>query len=327
MGPLDPPVPYGLHQVSGPLLYIIYTSEIGPLLTATSVLGHLYAYLHCPASNATSAVLAISKTLDVLETWMSTNRLRLNPSKTQFIWFGTRQQLAKLDLSPIAADFPHFIFSPVVRDLGVTLDQELTFAPHIHRLCRDSYYQLRQLRIAIRSLTSESTATLIHAFTTAQLDYCSSLYAGLPVGRLRCLDSVLRTAAHLSGRIPKFGHVSRYMLDELHWLLQQRISYRIISLVWWSLLGLAPVYLRDLNHTTMGIPGHRSLRSTEQGLLLVPFAHTAIMQNRAFSVVGPSLWNGLSLALRLFPRIVSNSFYAYLKTFLFGRPEIISAPE
>src|SRR6218665_501341 len=96
----------------GPLLYIIYTSEIAPLLTATSVLGHLYAddiqaYIHCPASNATSAVLAISKTLDVLETWMSTNRLMLNPSKTQFIWFGTWQQLAKLDLSPIAADFRH----------------------------------------------------------------------------------------------------------------------------------------------------------------------------------------------------------------------------
>src|SRR6218665_231409 len=92
------PAPYGLSQdsVLGPLLYIIYTSEIGPLLTATSVLSHLYAddiqaYVHCSASNATSAVLAISKTLVVFETWMSTNRLRLNPSKTQFIWFGTRQ--------------------------------------------------------------------------------------------------------------------------------------------------------------------------------------------------------------------------------------------
>src|SRR6218665_1572015 len=118
MGPPDPHgslPPYGLPQgsVLGPLLYIIYTSEIGPLLTATSVLGHLYAddiqaYLHCPASNATFAVSAISKTLDVLETWMSTNRLRLNLSKTQFISFGTRQQLAKLDRSAIAAEFLSF---------------------------------------------------------------------------------------------------------------------------------------------------------------------------------------------------------------------------
>jgi len=62
----------------------------------------------------------------VLETWMLINHLSLNPSKTQFIWFGTWQQLAKLDLSAIATDFTHFTFSPGVRDLGVRLDQELT---------------------------------------------------------------------------------------------------------------------------------------------------------------------------------------------------------
>jgi len=60
--------------------------EIGPLLTATSVLGHLYAdaiqaYLHCTMSNAIAAVSTMSKTLGVAGTWISTNRLRLNPSK------------------------------------------------------------------------------------------------------------------------------------------------------------------------------------------------------------------------------------------------------
>src|SRR6218665_2367403 len=33
-------------------------------------------------------------------------------------------------------------------------------ATHIRHLCRDSFYQLRQLRTVIRSLTSESIATL-----------------------------------------------------------------------------------------------------------------------------------------------------------------------
>jgi len=48
----------------------------------------------------------------------------------------------------------------------------------------------------------------------------------------------------------------------------------------------------------MGIPGRRSLRSTECGFLIVPFARTTTKQNRVFSVVGPLFWNGLSLALR-----------------------------
>jgi|SRR6218665_533239 len=67
----------------------------------------------------------------------------------------------------------------------------------------------------------------------------------------------------------------------------------------------------------MGILGRRSLRSTERGFLIVPFARPTTKQNRVFSVVGPSFWNGgLSLALRFYPRILSNSCYAHLKAFL-----------
>jgi len=51
---------------------------------------------------------------------------RLNPSKTKYIWLGTRHQLAKFDLAAIAASFPQISFSVTVRDLVVTLDQELT---------------------------------------------------------------------------------------------------------------------------------------------------------------------------------------------------------
>src|SRR6218665_294847 len=45
-------------------------------------------------NNSRSTTLAAG----ALVAWMSSNRLRLNPSKTQYIWLGTRQQLAKLDL-------------------------------------------------------------------------------------------------------------------------------------------------------------------------------------------------------------------------------------
>lgn len=38
---------------------------------------------------------------------------------------------------------PSLLASSVFKDLGVTLDQEYTFAPHIQRLCRDFYYQSR----------------------------------------------------------------------------------------------------------------------------------------------------------------------------------------
>src|SRR5688572_13330440 len=233
------------------------------------------AYLHCLATSATNAVRAMSLALGALGAWMSSNRLRFNPSKIQFIWLGTRQQLAKLDMAALAAAYPDLAFSSVVRDLRATLDQELTFASHINRLTRNCFYQLRQLRTVPRSLTPSATSILIHSFITARLDYCCSLYAGLPAGRLGCLDRVFHSAARLIGRIPKFAHVSSFMRDVLHWLpIEQRIEYRIAALVWRCSLGIAPSYLSELPCPVLSARGSRSLRSSQHGLLLVPFAHT-----------------------------------------------------
>src|SRR6218665_131933 len=77
----------------------------------------------------------------------------------------------------------------------------------------------------------------VHAFVTSRLDYCSTLYIGLPAVRLGCIERVIRTAARLIGGIPRTGHVSAYMLDVLHWLpLQQRIMFRIGAMVWRCIL-------------------------------------------------------------------------------------------
>jgi len=63
------------------------------------------------------------------------------------------------------------------------------------------------------------------------------------------------------------------------------------------------------------------------GVTLVPFARTTTRQIRAFSAVGPSVWNGLPLALRLLPWVHSDAFYSSLKTALFSRARLGSVSE
>src|SRR6218665_3026393 len=132
-------------------------------------------------------------------TYPINNKDHIAIQKSQYIWFGTRQQLDKPDLAALSLEFPTFVFSTSVRDLGVIPDQELSFVEHITALTRSCFYHLRQLRVVSRSLSASSTTTLVHAFIVNRLDHCSSLYCGLPQVRLQPLDGVLRTAARMIG--------------------------------------------------------------------------------------------------------------------------------
>ena len=149
-----------------------------------------------------------------------------------------------------------------------------------------------------------------------------------PLGVLGRLDRVLRSAARLIGRIPKFVSVSAYMRDVLHWLpVAQRISYRIAALVSRCILGCAPSYLRDLCRPVSDVVARRALRSATTGQLLVPRARLTARQRRAFSVAGPSIWNDLPSELRLLPLTNQTGFYKSLKSFFFCRGWAGSAPE
>ena len=59
----------------------------------------------------------------------------------------------------------------------------------------------------------------------------------------------------------------------------------------------------------------RTLRSSTKNLLKVPKSRTKTYSDRAFSVIGPVLWNKLPDELR--HELSLNSFKSKLKTFLF----------
>src|SRR6218665_715055 len=122
------PTPFGLPlgSVLGPLLYILFTTDNGPLLASCSLASHSYAddvqaYKHCIASQAHSAIRIVSHATDTLNAWMSSNRLLLNPQKSQYFWFGTHQQLDKLDLAALSLEFPILSSLPLSGTWGSSL--------------------------------------------------------------------------------------------------------------------------------------------------------------------------------------------------------------
>ena len=77
-------------SVLGPLIYVLYTADIQRLVVSLGFGVHLYAddtQFHGSCKPADAADLAV---ISSVKTWMSSNRLRLNADKTQFIWLGTQ---------------------------------------------------------------------------------------------------------------------------------------------------------------------------------------------------------------------------------------------
>src|SRR6218665_23105 len=61
------------------------------------------------------------------------------------------------------------------------------------------------------------------------------------------------------------------MRDTLHWLpVRQGILYRVSTIAWRCILGVAPAYLSEFFVLSSSCPGRRSLRSASSGDYLIP---------------------------------------------------------
>jgi len=117
---------------------------------------------------------------------------------------------------------------------------------HIGNICSNACkgpYNIRQLR---KFISSEATKVLVHAFVMSHLDYCNSLLSGVPQYQLNRLQKILNAAARLVCLVPKFDHLTLYLID-LHWLpVEFQIKFKVLIFVFKALNGMAPRYISDL---------------------------------------------------------------------------------
>ena len=108
-------------------------------------------------------------------------------------------------------------------------------------------------------------------------------------------------------------------LMELHWLSAvDRVNFKVATLVYRCLHGLAPPYLASSLHRVTELDSRRRLRSSvDTDILLVPRSRLVTVGDRSFPVAGPRTWNNLPETVRSAPSLLS--FKQRLKTVLFSR--------
>ena len=90
--------------------------------------------------------------------------------------------------------------SPVqsTRDLGVTLDSNLTFDNHITTTVSECIARLAQINRVKHCLDKDTLLTVIHALVFSKMHYCSNVWANITNKNVRKLQAVQNFAAESS---------------------------------------------------------------------------------------------------------------------------------
>jgi len=156
--------------------------------------------------------------------------------------------------------------SDVVRDLGVTLDAQLTMKKDC--VARSCFYQLGQLRSFRRSVPTEALHTLVHAFISSRIDYCNAVLYGATDAVIRRLQAVLHAAARLITGVRRNDHITPTLRDTLHWWpVSQRTTFKIALMTYDCIHGRSPpVYFREICSSIVSVPFRSRLRSADNAM-------------------------------------------------------------
>ena len=94
---------YGVPQgsVLGPLLIVLYTADLGSISARSGVRSHFYAddlqlYVSATPPHAVNAAVQLVVCMEAMAQWMASNRLKLNPAKTDFMRCATHRRQHQL---------------------------------------------------------------------------------------------------------------------------------------------------------------------------------------------------------------------------------------
>jgi hypothetical protein len=295
-------IPQG--SVLGPLLFILYVSDIPSIVQRHNFKVHMYAddvliYGACHSSSASSLSSRISLCLDDVILWCSSNRLLLNANKSQFLWCSSRPRLKSIPSFPIRIG--QTLVSPVsyAKFLGVYLDSSLTFNTHTSKCVAACFSMLRQIRSIRHSVTHSLLLTLVSSLIIPRLDYCLSAFSGVSSSQICRLQSILNASARLLFKASRFTSITPLLLN-LHWLpVKHRVHFRLATLVFLCRQRRAPQYLSSEFSDPAARARRPNLRSSNSGRVVQPRTHHPTLGGRSFPAAASRVWNSLPASMRL----------------------------
>ena len=173
-------IPFGIPQGSilGPLLFITYINDLPSVVTNWDI--QLYpgdTLLFYNSSSIEDIESCLSADLSNIS-WLASNFLFLNYTKTKVMLLGTHQRLAKVNDFCVSANSATIGRVYRFKYLGLVLDTTLSWNNHIYHISSKISSRLGMLRKARKVIPRDACITLYNAMILPLFDYCSAVWDG-----------------------------------------------------------------------------------------------------------------------------------------------------
>ena len=287
------PVTHGVVQgsVLGPVLFLLFTNDFTSHVADGKVI--MYADDTQFIDSDTPCNLNVLKTriegtLSTALTWFTQNSLKINPAKTEFIVFKTRNR--RIDDISIKFGDQDLVACPKAKVLGVVIDAALTWEHHTALIVRRCYGVLVGLCKLRKRLSRELRVFLIEALVFPLIRYCACVWGGACLKEKVRLQKVVHFAARIISNLKRSDHITP-TLQELGWkTISDIVAESDVCLINRLLAtDCPPPALTDMLRFRSEVTCRQS-RSSAAPLLQLPQVRTEL-RRRSFSYRALKHWN------------------------------------
>ena len=176
------------------------------------------------------------------------NRLSVNPSKTEYLFFGNSQQCAKVSSATVAFCGNTLTPTNSCRNLGVVFDRDISFQKHISSICSSSFYHIRYLRQIRSCLDINSAVILANALVSSSNSTITILFLIIfllvwasTLNRLQIVQNSLARVVVPS--VKEREHIPRLFVSYIGFLSNYVLKIKLLLLFLTLYMQFIPIFL------------------------------------------------------------------------------------